>query len=97
MSNQQTNSANGNHSYLLTISYNDRELPCYVDWIDDRLNVTIGDDLQAVLQIEADGDLEQVSGNKLPESTISFLKKEILQKPVPQSNDQQSTEDNTEQ
>lgn len=65
------------NTYHLTISYADREVPCTITKMDDQLDILIDNKIQAKLQIEPNGRLEQVSGNKLPDSTLEFIKKQI--------------------
>jgi hypothetical protein len=75
---QNTAPANGaDGHYEFTMNYSERELTCYVDKHDDILNVKMGD-FEAKLQIEPDGSVHQIGGNKLPGSNVEFIKKEVL-------------------
>lgn len=66
-------------SHLFTISYAGRELSCLVDRKGNDLDVLIDNDMQAKLKLNADGTLQQVSGNELPASTIDFIKKQVIE------------------
>jgi hypothetical protein len=75
---QNTAPVNGSDGhYEFTMNYSERELICHVDKKDDILDVRM-DTLEAKLQVEPDGSVHQISGNKLPESSIEFIKKEVL-------------------
>jgi len=66
-------------SYLFSISYADREVSCYIHRVDDIFDVTIDEQIKARLQLEPDGNLHQLTGTKLPESTLGFIKKMVVE------------------
>lgn len=66
-------------AYLFSIHYAGRELSCYVRRRGDLLDVTIDEMFEAQLKIEDDGNLKQLSGDILPESLITFIKKQVLE------------------
>jgi hypothetical protein len=77
-----SSNANKFGAHLFSISYSGRELSCYVRQEGKLLDVTIDEILQAQLKIEKDGNLRQLSGDMLPESTITFIKKQVLEKAI---------------
>lgn len=66
-------------AHLFSISYAGRDLSCYVRRHGDLLDVTIDEMFDARLKIEDGGNLRQLSGDKLPESLIIFIKKQVLE------------------
>jgi hypothetical protein len=77
------NNADKLSSHLFTISYSGRELSCFVRRRDNVLDVSIDDVTEARMIIEPDGTLRQISGNKVPESTLVFIKKQVLEDQEP--------------
>jgi len=64
--------------YSFKLFYSEREVGCQVEKEQDMLHVIIDENIQAELQLQADGNLKQVSGTKLPDSVIEFIKKQIM-------------------
>lgn len=65
-------------SHQFTMQYAGRELSTKVEKEGDKLNVSIDNNINAVLEIHWDGTITQVSGNSLPDSNIEFIKKQVL-------------------
>jgi hypothetical protein len=76
MTNTTDNSANG--KYEFTINYSERELTCHVEREGNTLHLHIDNNMNADLEIQPDGSLQQTSGQTLPPSTLEFVKKEVL-------------------
>lgn len=66
-------------AHLFSVHYAGRELACYVRRRDDLLDVNIDEIFDARLKIETDGNLRQLSGDRLPDSLIAFIKKQVLE------------------
>jgi hypothetical protein len=66
-------------AHLFSIHYAGRELACYVRRRGEILDVDIDEIFDARLKIEIDGSLRQLSGDKLPDSLITFIKKQVLE------------------
>jgi hypothetical protein len=66
-------------AHLFSIHYAGRELSCYARRWGNLLDVTIDEMFDARLKIEDDCNLRQLSGDKLPESLITFIKKQVLE------------------
>ncbi|GAA4319885.1 hypothetical protein GCM10023149_18840 [Mucilaginibacter gynuensis] len=64
--------------YEFKINYSERELNCKVEKEQDKLHVSIDDNINAELKINNDGSIEQVEGTPIPASTIDYIKKQIL-------------------
>ena len=64
--------------YKFTISYSGREVSCQVEKEQQMLHVIIDDNLNAELKINNDGTVTQVEGASLPESSIDYIKKQVL-------------------
>lgn len=67
-----------NGSWLFTISYSERELSCLVEKRGDILDVLIDNEMQTRLRVTPNGDLNYLSGEKLPDSTVFFIKKQLF-------------------
>ncbi len=65
--------------YEFLINYSERELTCRVEKEQNKLHVFIDNNINAELELQPDGSLTQASGNALPESTIEFIKKHIME------------------
>lgn len=65
--------------YEFLINYSERELTCKVEKEQNKLHVFIDNNINAELEIQPDGNVKQASGNSLPESTIEFIKKHVLE------------------
>lgn len=75
---RETTPAERDGKYEFKFFYAEREVTCRVEKEQNMLFVNIDDNLDAKLQINADGTITQVEGTKLPESSIDFIKKQIL-------------------
>ena len=64
--------------YTFKLFYAEREVFCRVEKEQDMLHVVIDDNIEAELQLQDDGTLKQISGAKLPESSIDFIRKQIM-------------------
>jgi hypothetical protein len=64
--------------YEFKIFYSGREVACRVEKEQNTLHVNIDDNINATLKINADGSLTQTDGNDIPDSSIEFIKKQIL-------------------
>ncbi len=77
-SNQDTIPAERDGKYKFTISYAEREVSCQVEKEQNMLHVVIDENLNAGLKINADGSLTQVEGAPIPDSCITYIKKQVL-------------------
>ena len=77
--NTSTNDTTHLGARLFSIHYAGRELACYVRRRGEILDVDIDEIFDARLKIEIDGSLRQLSGDKLPDSLITFIKKQMLE------------------
>ncbi len=64
--------------YEFKIFYSGREVVCRVEKEQNILHVKIDDNLNATLKINADGSITQTEGPDIPDSSIDFIKKQIL-------------------
>ncbi|MDB5116095.1 MAG: hypothetical protein JWQ79_1587 [Mucilaginibacter sp.] len=64
--------------YQFQLSYSGREVPCLVEKEQQMLHVKIDNNIEADLQINNDGTLTQTNGAPLPDSSIDFIKKQVL-------------------
>jgi hypothetical protein len=64
--------------YTFKLFYAEREVNCQVEKEQNMLHVVIDENITAELQLQDDGTLKQVSGTKLPQSSIDFIKKQIM-------------------
>lgn len=64
--------------YTFKLFYAEREVNCQVEKEQNMLHVVIDENIQAELQLQSDGSLKQTSGTKLPQSSIDFIKKQIM-------------------
>ncbi len=64
--------------YEFTINYSERELTCHVEREGDILHVRMDNNIIADLELQPDGTAVQVSGDELPDSSIEFIKKQVL-------------------
>ncbi len=75
---QDITPADKDGKYEFKIFYSGREVVCRVEKEQTILHVTIDDNINATLKINADGSLTQTEGNDIPDSSIDFIKKQIL-------------------
>ncbi len=78
MDTQDITPADKDGKYEFKIFYSGREVVCRVEKEQTILHVTIDDNINATLKINADGSLTQTEGNDIPDSSIDFIKKQIL-------------------
>ncbi len=64
--------------YTFKLFYAEREVTCHVEKEQNALHVTIDENIEAELQLQDDGSLKQTAGPKLPQSSIDFIKKQIM-------------------
>jgi hypothetical protein len=64
--------------YEFKIFYSEREVVCRVEKEQDTLHVNIDNGINATLKINADGSVTQTEGTDIPDSSIDFIKKQIL-------------------
>nr|WP_294792692.1 hypothetical protein [uncultured Mucilaginibacter sp.] len=64
--------------YKFTISYSEREVSCQVEKEHDMLHVIIDENLNTELKINADGSVTKVGGADLPQSSVDYIKKQVL-------------------
>jgi hypothetical protein len=75
---QDTIPAEKDGKYQFQLSYSGREVPCLVEKEQQMLHVKIDNNIEADLQINNDGTLTQTNGAPLPNSSIDFIKKQVL-------------------
>ena len=76
--NQDTIPAEKDGKYQFQLNYSGREVTCLVEKEQQTLHVKIDDNIEAELKINSDGTLTQTSGTTLPDSSIDFIKKQVL-------------------
>lgn len=64
--------------YEFKMFYSEREVTCRVEKEQNILHVTIDNGINATLKINADGSVSQTEGTDIPDSSIEFIKKQIL-------------------
>lgn len=64
--------------YEFKIFYSEREVTCKVEKEQNTLHVTIDNGINATLKINTDGSVTQTDGTDIPDSSIEFIKKQIL-------------------
>ena len=64
--------------YEFVIHYSGQEHICRVEKEQNKLHVNIDNGTNAELQIGSDGIITQTDGSPLPESTIDYIKKNVL-------------------
>jgi len=75
---QDTTPAEKDGKYKFTINYSGREVSCQVEKEQRMLHVIIDDNLNAELKINSDGTVSQIEGSPIPDSSIDYIKKQIL-------------------
>ena len=76
---KDTTPADKDGKYEFQINYSERELTCRVEKEQNKLHVFIDNNMNAELEIQPDGKVIQTGGTDLPESTIVFIRKHILE------------------
>lgn len=64
--------------YRFELYYSGRDLACQVIKEQQILHVKIDNNLESKLKINSDGTLTQTEGATLPDSSIDFIKKQVL-------------------
>ncbi|MDB5112249.1 MAG: hypothetical protein JWR67_3363 [Mucilaginibacter sp.] len=64
--------------YEFKLYYSEREVTCRVEKEQDKMHVSIDNNMDAELQINEDGTITQIEGATLPDSSIEFIKKQVL-------------------
>lgn len=64
--------------YEFKMFYSEREVTCKVEKEQNILHVTIDNGINATLKINTDGSVSQTEGADIPNSSIEFIKKQIL-------------------
>ncbi|MFD0751928.1 hypothetical protein ACFQZS_17375 [Mucilaginibacter calamicampi] len=75
---QDTTPAEKDGKYKFTLNYSGREVSCQVEKEQQMLHVIIDDNLSAELRINSDGTVTQVEGSSIPDSSIDYIKKQVL-------------------
>jgi hypothetical protein len=75
---KDTTPAEKDGKYQFQLTYSGREVPCLVEKEQQMLHVKIDNNLEAELKINKDGTLTQTSGTTIPDSSIDFIKKQVL-------------------
>lgn len=75
---QDTTPADKDGKYQFLLNYSGREVTCLVEKEQQMLHVKIDDNFEAELEIHNDGTLTQTEGATLPDSSIDFIKKQVL-------------------
>jgi hypothetical protein len=75
---QDTIPAEKDGKYQFMLSYSGREVTCEVEKEQQILHVKIDNNLKAELEIQDDSTITQTEGSSLPESSIEFIKKQVL-------------------
>ncbi|MCC8424805.1 hypothetical protein [Mucilaginibacter sp. UR6-11] len=75
---QDTIPADKDGKYQFQLNYSGREVPCLVEKEQQMLHVKIDENMEAELKINNDGTLTQTGGAQLPDSSIDFIKKQVL-------------------
>jgi hypothetical protein len=75
---QDISPAEKDGKYEFKIFYSGREVVCRVEKEQNTLHVNIDDNINATLKINADNSVTQTDGADIPNSSIEFIKKQIL-------------------
>jgi hypothetical protein len=76
---KDTTPAEKDGKYRFEIHYSGRDVSCVVEKEQQMLHVTIDENRTAELKINNDGSITQVEGATMPESSIDYIKKHVLQ------------------
>lgn len=76
MTDNTNNTPDGTQEF--TMNYSERELSCTVEKEGNILHLHIDNNINADLEIQADGSVKQISGPDLPPSNIDFIRKHVL-------------------
>jgi len=75
---KDTSPADKDGRYEFKLYYSEREINCRVEKEQNKLHVHADNNIEAELEIQADGCVIQTGGTELPESSIEFIKKHVL-------------------
>jgi hypothetical protein len=75
---KDTHPADKDGKYEFEIHYSGRELTCKVEKEQNKLIVSIDNNINAELEIQDDNCLIQTGGNELPDSAIDYIRKRVL-------------------
>lgn len=64
--------------YEFTINYSERELTCHVEREGDILHLRIDNNINADLELRSDDTAVQISGPELPQSSIDYVRRMVL-------------------
>jgi hypothetical protein len=64
--------------YEFTINYSERELTCHVEREGNTLHLRIDNNINADLELQPDGTAVQTSGPELPQSSIDYVRRMVL-------------------
>lgn len=64
--------------YEFTINYSERELTCHVEREGDILHLRIDNNINADLELRPDDTAVQISGPELPQSSIDYVRRMVL-------------------
>lgn len=64
--------------FEFTINYSERELTCHVEREGDTLHLRIDNNITADLELRPDDTAVQTSGPELPQSTIDYIRRMVL-------------------
>ena len=79
---KDTTPAQKDGKYQFQLSYSGREVTCLVEKEQQMLHVNIDHNINAELRINNDGTVTQTGGTQLPDSSIDFIKKHVLENAV---------------
>ncbi|HTH82884.1 MAG TPA: hypothetical protein VL490_08100 [Mucilaginibacter sp.] len=79
---KDTTPAEKDGKYQFQLSYSGREVTCLVEKEQQMLHVNIDHNMNAELRINNDGTVTQTGGTQLPDSSIDFIKKHVLENEV---------------
>ena len=79
---KDTTPAEKDGKYQFQLSYSGREVTCLVEKEQQMLHVNIDHNINAELRINNDGTVTQTGGTQLPDSSIDFIKKHVLENEV---------------
>ena len=76
---KDTSPAANDGKYEFQIYFSGRDLSCKVEKEQNIMHVFIDNNINAELEIQPDGNVIQIEGNELPDSSIEFIKKHVLE------------------
>ena len=76
---KDTSPAANDGKYEFQLHFGGRDLACRVEKEQNQLHVFIDNNINAELELQPDGNLTQTGGTDLPDSSIEFIKKHVLE------------------